>query len=70
MSVKAFLFSLGCMVTWFVFLPVLAVGGSIALFGYAVLAEIGALLFGRTKSVVDPNTARELARRVCVGAGA
>jgi hypothetical protein len=51
-----------------VFLPVLFIGGCIALFAYAVLAEAGALLLGKSGASMDPRAAREMARRVCVDA--
>jgi len=69
MSFKAFLFSLGCLIAWFVLLPVLVIGGGIALFAYAVLAETAALLTGTTYNTLDTSTAREIARRMCGGYG-
>jgi hypothetical protein len=66
MSSKAVLFSLGCMLAWFVFLPVLVIGGGIGLFSYAILAELGALLTGTPSKTLDTRAAREIARRLCI----
>ncbi len=46
MSLKTILFSLGCVIAWFVLLPMLVIGGGIALFAYATFAELGAFLTG------------------------
>jgi hypothetical protein len=46
MSLKAFLFSLGCVLAWFVLLPVVAIGGGASLFLYATLAELTASITG------------------------
>ena len=64
MSLKAILFSLGCLVAWFVLLPLLLIGGGAALFCYAIFAELGVLLVGNPKSV-DSTVAREIARSIC-----
>ena len=64
MSLKAVLFSLGCLLAWFVLLPLLVVGGVVALFAYAIFGELGALLMGNNKSV-DTTVAREIARSMC-----
>jgi hypothetical protein len=63
MSLKAILFSLGCLLAWFVLLPLLLIGGGAALFCYAIFAELGVLLVG-SKSV-DTTVAREIARSMC-----
>jgi hypothetical protein len=65
MSLKTILFSLGCVLAWFVLLPVLLIGGGIALFSYAVFVELGALLTGRSSKTLDSSVAREIARRMC-----
>jgi hypothetical protein len=67
MSLKNSVFYVGCAVAWFVLLPVLAVGGTIALFLYAVFAEIGAFLVGGTHDSLDHSTAREKAQQMCMG---
>jgi hypothetical protein len=67
MSSKAVFFSLGCLVAWFVLLPVLVIGGGFALFAYAVFAELGALLAGIPSKTPDTTAAREMARRICPG---
>ena len=65
MSPKALLFSLGCIVAWFVLLPVVAIGGGVALLLYAILAELGALITGKPSTALDTAVAREIARRMC-----
>jgi hypothetical protein len=65
MSLKAILFSLSCLVAWFVLLPLLVIGGGLALFAYAVFAELGALLIGDSGKTLDTAVAREIARRMC-----
>jgi hypothetical protein len=67
MSLKAFLFSLGCFIAWFVLLPVLAIGGGIALVAYATFAELGALLIGSPARTLDVAVAREIAHKMCGG---
>ena len=47
MSPKVILFTLGCVLAWFVLLPVVVIGGGFALFLYAILAELAAFLTGR-----------------------
>jgi hypothetical protein len=60
MSLKTILFSLGCVLAWFVLLPVLLIGGGIALFAYAVFAELGAFLTGSPSKTLDSSVAREI----------
>ena len=67
MSLKAVLFSLGCVIAWFVLLPALVIGGGIALFAYATFAELGALLTGSSAGTLDTTVAREIARTMCGG---
>lgn len=69
MSPKSILFTLGCILAWFVLLPVVVVGGGLALFLYAILAELAALITGKPASAVDTTVAREIARRMCWGYG-
>jgi hypothetical protein len=69
MSLKAFLFTFGCLVAWFVLLPLLLIVGGTALFAYAIFAELGAFLTGSTSKTLDSSAAREVARRVCGGYG-
>jgi hypothetical protein len=64
---KALFLSLGCVLAWFVLLPVLVIGGGAALFIYAVLAELGAFLMGSPGKTLDTTVAREIARRMCGG---
>jgi hypothetical protein len=65
MSLKAFVFSLGCVLAWFVLLPLLVVGGGIALLAYAIFAELGSVLTGNAYKNLDTSAAREIARRMC-----
>ena len=67
MSFKQVLFFIGCAVAWFVLLPICIVGGLMALLCYALFSEVGELVAGDTRSAVDTSTAREIARRVCLG---
>ena len=67
MSFKYVVFYAGCAVTWFVLLPVLLVSCSIALVACAVFSELGALFRLSDHKSLDDTTAREIARRMCVG---
>jgi hypothetical protein len=67
MSFKQIVFYMGCTATWFILLPVFVVGGGIALLVYAVFAELGESIVGRTEKIVDSSTVREMARRLCLG---
>jgi hypothetical protein len=67
MSLKAVLFPLGCIIAWFVLLPALVIGGGIALFAYATLAELGAFLTGSAARTLDTAAARAMARQMCGG---
>jgi hypothetical protein len=69
MFLKAILISLGYLLAWFVLLPMLFIGGGIAMFAYAIFAEFGAFLMGKTGETIDPAMAREIARRMCGGYG-
>jgi hypothetical protein len=67
MSLKAILYSLGCLVAWFVLLPALLVAGGFSLFAYAIFAELGVLLTGIPRKTPDASVAREITRRMCGG---
>jgi len=67
MSLKAFLFSIGCVVAWFVLLPLLVIGGGITLFAHAIFGELAALITGTADKSIDTSSAREIARRMCGG---
>ena len=67
MLVKEFLTGMGCLLAWFVVLPVLAILGGTALFLYATLAEITSLLTGTAPKVMDASVTRLTARRICAG---
>ena len=67
MSLKDIVFYLVCAATWFFLLPLLVVGGTIALVGYAVFSELREIVLGRTAKALDTTAAREMARRMCLG---
>ena len=67
MPVKAIILSLGFLVAWVVFLPVLVIGGGMALLAGATLAEIASLLTGGSRPGLDTRRAREIAHRMCAG---
>jgi len=69
MSLKAILFSVGCVIAWFVLLPAVVIGGGLSLLLYAVLAELGAFITGNPSKTLDTSVAREIARRLCGGYG-
>jgi len=69
MSLKTILFSLGCLLAWFVLLPMLFIAGGVALFAYAIFAELGVFLMGIPSNTPDTSVAREIARRMCGGHG-
>jgi hypothetical protein len=67
MFLKAILLSFGCLIAWFVLLPMFVVGGGFALFTYAVFAELGAFLTGKPSQTLETSVAREMAHRMCGG---
>jgi hypothetical protein len=67
MSFKDVVFYLVCAATWFLLLPLLVVGGTIALVSYAVFSELREIILGRTAKALDKTAAREMARRMCLG---
>ncbi|MGB6307761.1 MAG: hypothetical protein WBF89_08195 [Steroidobacteraceae bacterium] len=67
MSLKAIPFTIACVIAWFILLPLLVIGGGIALFAYATFAELGAVLTGSPARTLDTAAAREIARRMCGG---
>ena len=67
MTIRNVFFYLGCTVTWLVVLPVLAISGFVALVAYALLSQLGDVLLGRSDKALDNSTAREIARRMCLG---
>jgi hypothetical protein len=69
MSPKAVLFTLGCVLAWFVLMPVVVIGGGFALLLYAILAELAAAISGKPGKGMDTAVAREIARRMCGGNG-
>ena len=67
MSCKDIVFYLVCVTAWFVLLPLLVVGGTITLVGYAHFSELRENFLGRRAKVLDKAAAREMARRLCLG---
>lgn len=67
MSLKTILFSMGCLIAWFILLPMLVIGGGVALFACATFAELGEFLLGNSGKTLDTSAAREMARRMCGG---
>ena len=67
MSFKHVMFYAGCAIAWFVLLPLFLLGGGIALLTYAVFSEVSESVVGGSKKAIDTNTAREIARRMCLG---
>ncbi len=66
MSLRVIEFYLGYALCW-ALLPVLAVAGIVALLAYAILTELGDFLIGHGEKAIDTSTAREIARRMCLG---
>ncbi|MGA2188970.1 MAG: hypothetical protein ABSH33_10580 [Steroidobacteraceae bacterium] len=67
MTIRSVFFFLGCIATWVFVLPVLAVCGVVALVAYAVISQLGDFLLARGDKALDQKTAREIARRMCLG---
>ncbi|HLZ98051.1 MAG TPA: hypothetical protein VKP66_08865 [Steroidobacteraceae bacterium] len=67
MSFKDVGFYLTCAAAWFIVLPLVVVGGALALLSYALFSELKERMFGRTAQAVDQKAAREAARRLCLG---
>jgi len=67
LSLKTILFTIGCLVAWFILLPMLLIVGGTALFAYAIFAELGEFLLGNPSTTLDKSAASEIARRMCRG---
>jgi hypothetical protein len=67
MLFKAIFTSIGCMIAWFLLMPIFVFGGGATVLLYALTLEISSLLTGRGKKSPDPIAAREMARRICLG---
>jgi hypothetical protein len=67
MSFKDVVFYLVCAATWFIIMPTLLIGGTIALLSYAVFWEVRESILGRRAQALDNAAAREMARRMCLG---
>ena len=65
MSIKNMVFYPACAASCLILLPVLALAGSIALMGYALVTELRELVFGPSRDLPDQRTARETAHRLC-----
>ncbi len=65
MSIKGLFFAVGCVVTWFALLPLLAVVGMFALSAYAILSQLNDLIFGVHLKTPDTLAARRIAARMC-----
>jgi hypothetical protein len=52
-----------------ILMPIVAVGGGMVLFTYAVVAELSQLLTGNRDKAPDPTTARALAAKICTPYG-
>lgn len=66
MSVKTLVFTLGYLLAWLVLMPIVAIGGGISLFLYALGAELTQLLTGRKELHPDPIAARAMAAKICM----
>jgi hypothetical protein len=66
MSLRLLLSIPGCVIAWAV-LPLLAIGGTVVLFVYAVLAEASRMMSGSALNSPDPSAARAMAARICFG---
>jgi len=66
MSFKNVVSYLGCVAAWVILLPAFVVG-AMALLVYAVFCELGESFVGGHAKTLDNSTARELARRMCLG---
>lgn len=65
MSLKAIFFALGCLVAWFLLMPLFLLAGGVMLCAYAVFAELGSIVMGIPSNTLDTPVAREIARRMC-----
>jgi hypothetical protein len=65
MMFRAVFGAAGCLIAWFVVLPVVAVLGGAALFLYAALAETTSLITGYAPRTIDASAIRVTARRIC-----
>lgn len=67
MNLKKLALSVGCVVCWMIFFPVVVIGGGIALFLLAAGAEISQLITGNQGKGIDPSAAHDMAMRICFG---
>lgn len=68
-AMKAILFTIGCLVAWFILLPTLLIVGGATLFASAIFAELAESLVGIPSKALDKSAASEIARRMCCGYG-
>jgi hypothetical protein len=66
MSIKAIFYSFGCLLAWFVLLPAMVIGGGTALLAYAIVAEVGKRMFGKSDGSLESSKARAIAHRMCL----
>jgi hypothetical protein len=66
MSIRKIVFCVGCVIAWFILLPLFLVSGGLSLLAYALFGEISEVVIGRRKTAMDANAAREIARRLCL----
>lgn len=66
MSMRSVFFLLGCAVAWLVLLPIMVIGGGVALLAYALGAEAVDAATGR-RGQPDAAAASEIAKRLCDG---
>jgi hypothetical protein len=67
MNLKKLALSVGCVVCWMIFFPVIVLGGGIALFLLAAGAELSHLITGDKGQGLDPSAAHDMAMRICFG---
>jgi hypothetical protein len=65
MSLKALVFAIGCVIAWFVLLPLLVIGGGMTLLAHAIFGEFVTFVTGHADPSIDRSAAREIARRMC-----
>ena len=69
MSPKTLVFTLAYLLAWLVLMPLVAIGGGVALFLFAACAELAQLLTGQKDRRPDPVAARAMAAKICMPFG-
>jgi hypothetical protein len=67
MPLKGIFLTVGFLISWFVLLPVLVIGGGMALLAGATLAEVGSSLIGGSSQGSKGQNVRDIARRMVAG---